>query len=124
MLERLDLDQQTTLDVVGECGVPVPGTAFQISANVDPSKFDDFVIGGGSGAAGRAYVAGLLCRNESRTTYRSQPDLPDAPPIVLAHGADNYSLIYLEVWHRLATSLEDPVIAEVALGGPDTATST
>ncbi|HEY1427468.1 MAG TPA: DUF6519 domain-containing protein [Caulobacteraceae bacterium] len=57
-------------------------------------------------------------------TYRTQPDLPQpAPgqsfPPPLAGGAS--SLIYLDVWERLITCLEDDSIREVALNGPDTA---
>ena len=120
VLERLDLAQQTTFDVVGACGVPIPGTAFQISPNPDPDRYADFIISGGPGSQGRAYVAGLLCRMEVPCTYLSQPDLPAAPPVGLTPDVDNHGLIYLAVWRRLITSLEDPVIADVALGGPDT----
>ena len=109
VLERLDLAQQALQDLVGLCGVPTPGTAFRITPNPDPAKFAEFQIGGGANAAGRAYVAGLLCRNEAITTYLSQPDLPDPPPIALAQGMDNYGLVYLEVLaapdHRPGRSL-------------------
>lgn len=50
-------------------------------------------------------------------TYLTQPDLP--APAALAQG-DN--LIYLDVWERLVTYLQNDSIREVALGGPDTAT--
>jgi len=57
-------------------------------------------------------------------TYRTQPDLPQpaqgqslAPTLV----AGTSSLIYLDVWERLITYLEDDSIREVALNGPDTA---
>jgi hypothetical protein len=50
-------------------------------------------------------------------TYRTQPDLPN--PLVLVAGA--HFLIYLDVWERLITYLEDDSIREVALNGPDTA---
>jgi hypothetical protein len=49
-------------------------------------------------------------------TYRTQPDL-SAPPQL---PATDY-LIYLDVWERLVTCLEDDSIREVALNGPDTA---
>ena len=55
VFERLDLAQQTTLDMVGSCGVPVPGTAFRIRPNPDPNRFTDFLIDGGAGAAGREH---------------------------------------------------------------------
>lgn len=54
------------------------------------------------------------------TTYRTQADLGSAPPDLPTSGS---VLVYLDVWERVVTSLEDPMIREVALGigGPDTA---
>jgi hypothetical protein len=49
-------------------------------------------------------------------TYLTQPDYPQ--PDALAAGA---SLVYLDVWERLISYVEDDAIREVALGGPDTA---
>ena len=48
-------------------------------------------------------------------TYRSQPDLIGLPGL----GAGQQQL-YLDVWERLITSLEDDSIREIALNGPDT----
>ncbi|MGH9062073.1 MAG: DUF6519 domain-containing protein, partial [Acidimicrobiales bacterium] len=78
-------------------------------------------------APGRFYVDGRLAENHrlpgaDRTTYWTQPDghldpetdsLPETGPFV----------VYLRVWERLITALQDPAIREVALGdpGPDTA---
>jgi hypothetical protein len=50
-------------------------------------------------------------------TYRTQADLPNPPGLV----AGTHYLIYLDVWERLITNLEDDSIREVALNGPDTA---
>ena len=50
-------------------------------------------------------------------TYRTQPDLPI--PLELVPGS---SLVYLDVWERHITCIEDDRIREAALGGPDTAT--
>lgn len=50
-------------------------------------------------------------------SYRTQPDLPGA------NGpAPKDNLVYLDVWERHITCVEDDSIREVALGGPDTAT--
>ena len=49
-------------------------------------------------------------------TYLTQPDYPQPPAL-----AANASLVYLDVWERLISYVEDDVIREVALGGPDTA---
>jgi len=51
------------------------------------------------------------------TTYLTQPDLPT--PAALAAGTSVQ--LYLDVWERLVTSVEDDSIREVALNGPDTA---
>jgi hypothetical protein len=49
-----------------------------------------------------------------------QPQLPGAT----LPAADGFYLAYLDVWEREITVLEDPAIADVALGGPDTALRT
>ena len=65
-----------------------------------------------------AIPAGLTPKYAQRIiTYTTQPDLPN--PLVLTAGT-NY-LIYLDVWERLITYIEDDWIREVALNGPDTA---
>ncbi len=123
-LERLGRAQRETADVVGVCGVPEPGSAFRISPNPDPTAApDDFFIAGGEGAAGRCYVHGVLCQLDASTSYLSQPDLLDPRRIpVPTSGSEVIGVVYLEVWQRLITYLEDDTLREVALGGPDTAT--
>jgi hypothetical protein len=129
---RLELLREETVDIVGGCGVPEPGTAFRIAPNPDPNSApDDFVITGGAGAGGRAYVGGLLCTLEQSVTYLTQPDLPDPPRLKLAGPASpapppanaplQTAIVYLEAWQRLITYLEDDELREIALGGPDTA---
>ena len=122
-------------DVIGKCGAPMHDAGFGISQQVlieiketkakakakasfgsgealfiDPS---DFLIG-----AGRYYVDGILCINESVASYFHQPDLPSPPALAQA----GLYIAYLDVWQRHITTLDDPSIREVALGGPDTAT--
>jgi hypothetical protein len=52
-------------------------------------------------------------------TYLTQQDYPIPDGAGLVSGSDY--LIYLDVWRRLITYVEDDRIREVALGGPDTA---
>lgn len=52
-------------------------------------------------------------------TYLTQPDYPIPPDETLA--ANHTYLIYLDVWERHITYVEDDSIREVALGGSDTA---
>lgn len=119
---RLDLLQQETIDIVGRCGVPDDPTStadddfFLVAA--DPALgAGDFRI-----HAGRAYVEGILALLDTDTTYRTQPDYPDPEPIPLPSQGSAQGIIYLEVWQRFVTYLEDPSIRERALEGPDTAT--
>jgi hypothetical protein len=71
-------------------------------------------------SAGRMYVDGILGELNGPVTYLTQPDYPAAPPLPAA----GTSIVYLDVWERTITALEDPQILEVALGGPDTTTRT
>jgi Family of unknown function (DUF6519) len=115
-------------DVIGWCGAPLHYPAFHIvgalselsaeekalpgNANAPKITLPDFLI-----SAGRYYVDGVLCENETLTTYLTQPDFPSPPPIT----EPGLYLIYVDVWQRLLTALDDASIREVALGGPDTA---
>ena len=77
---------------------------------------------------GRYYVDGLLCENETDLEYDAQNagDLPGASVgsvlEALKKAQTPFAIAYLDVWKRQITSLEDPLIREVALGGADTAT--
>lgn len=79
---------------------------------------DDFALG-----AGRYYVDGILCENEQEVAYSEQPDFPEASKFGNApFDVEGRYLLYLDVWQRHLTALDDPHIRETALGGPDTAT--
>lgn len=107
-------------DVVGRCGAPQDTAGFAIEPD------------GGGGlriAPGRYYVGGVLCENDQPTPLLAQPDLPlgaprvvqpDGTPVADAMAAGRY-LVFLDVWSRLVTALDDDAIREKALGGPDTA---
>jgi hypothetical protein len=65
------------------------------------------------------------------TTYTHQPDYPNPTfvtpsdntnPPKLSLDTEKAYLIYLDVWQRHITTLDDSHIREVALGGPDTST--
>lgn len=109
------------MDLIGAHGGPVGNCGFEISAPVhlggnvrsgsDVPVAADLVIG-----RGRYYVNGILCENESDCLFSKQPH---ASPALLKPGM---YLIYLDVWERHITHLEDPSLRDVALGGSDTAT--
>jgi hypothetical protein len=107
------LDETEATDVIGPSGAPKHAPGFRIC--VDPCG--ELSIG-----KGRFYVDGILVVNDCERAYADQPDYPH-PPAVRDHLADGQAaLVYLDVWHRHVTALEDPRLKEVALGGADTAT--
>jgi uncharacterized protein DUF6519 len=111
-----DIRGTETIDIVGPFGGPAadPGFAITVAGNT-------VQIG-----AGRYYVEGLLCENPSSLGYMQQPYLID-PPFSdsrllsdLQSGASSAIQVFLEVWQRLVTSLDDPCLLEPALGLADT----
>ncbi|MFS8086325.1 MAG: DUF6519 domain-containing protein, partial [Acidobacteriota bacterium] len=121
-------------DVIGVCGGPIHNPAFHIVSAISHLSAEEQALPANRGplsgfslrdfliSAGRYYVDGILCENEKLTSYLSQPDLPrldpDIQPVI---GAAGLYLIYVDVWQRLLTALDDPSVREIALGGPDTA---
>jgi hypothetical protein len=105
-----------TFDIIGSSGAPAHNAGFEILLNKDRSSF---AIRGGN-----YYVAGILCENETDVPYEMQPDLPDAPEIreVLGQAGTTMGIVYLDVWRRHITAIDDPFVRESALGGPDTTT--
>lgn len=103
-------DVVQTADVVGPAGGPINGAGFDLQV--------DAATGAVRIGAGRYYVGGVLCENETPVGLTAQPD----PPGDAAPGAAGFHLAYLDVWDRHVSALDDPTIREVALGGPDTAT--
>jgi hypothetical protein len=120
-----------TIDIMGHCIVPMSTPdAFLVT----PTAIGAFDIG-----IGRMYVDGIQVENhglppleyvadlgELRGTlpvpYSDQPYLPAPLPEPLAANPGTNDLVYLDVWQREVTVLEDPTLREIALGGPDTTT--
>jgi uncharacterized protein DUF6519 len=100
-------------DVIGPSGAPKHDAGFGV--NIAGAPNGDFKIG-----KGRFYVDGILCENETEILFTKQPDLPGINKLTAKGGY----VVYLDVWQRHLTALDDPEIREVALGGPDTATRT
>ncbi|MFQ5340090.1 MAG: DUF6519 domain-containing protein [Anaerolineae bacterium] len=146
------LNQTEAKDVIGLCGVPktvVPDEVRkalekELSRELNPKELEEvltakfgvglfkagkyvggFMVGSKDGdltiAPGRIYVDGILCElDKIDVTYTKQPDYPNPPKLKPADGRAD--LVYLDVWQRHITAIEDPDIREVALGGPDTTT--
>src|SRR5712692_6959587 len=110
-------------------GGPLHGAAFHIVAqaselsaeeagraeNKNPPELiqpDDFLISGG-----HYYVDGILCENEHIVAYRGQKDLPDPERLnpERLEEKNRLYLVYLDVWQRHLTALDDPHIRESAL---------
>jgi hypothetical protein len=93
-------------DLIGKNGTLAKNNGFAISPSGNGFLIDP----------GHYYVDGIMCENESAVEYSEQPD-------VLQHStfvAGDY-LIYLKVWERFITHLDDRYIREQALGNVDTA---
>jgi len=108
-------DRVTALDVIGPCGAPENNAGFGITISAGALRI----------GAGRFYVDGILCENEvDALAYESQPDLPGATSWAdtLTKLKASLAIAYLDVWERHITALDDPLLREVALGGPDTTT--
>ena len=104
-------------DIVGKCGGPKSYCGFKIT-------FDNAT--GLSIGPGRYYVEGIACENDKALLYPDQPylitTLEDEKLLFaeLARGTITTLQVYLQVWKRLVTSLDDPCLREPALGMADT----
>ncbi|MBN2388424.1 MAG: right-handed parallel beta-helix repeat-containing protein [Anaerolineales bacterium] len=128
LLHRIETE---AIDVIGACGVPIHEAAFGVVTDfatlsqeerdlltelgLDALDPGDFYL-----TRGRAYLDGILVENDKTLPFSQQPAvLPQGGGAIDAEGI---FLLYLDVWLRHLTALEDPAIREVALGGPDTTT--
>ena len=120
-----------TLDVLGRC--IVPGTTLDAFLP-EPTGTGTFSI-----KPGRLYLDGIQVENHGTGTaefdavlgemrspagvpYDDQPFLPAPLPPPISSEAGRVDLVFLEIWQREVSAIEDPAIREVALGGPDTTT--
>src|ERR1700743_2525702 len=110
------LRKTETVDVIGAVGGPINHEGFRIRVHngaIDIGK-------------GRYYVEGLLCENPHAVAYRDQPFLIDPTPSdqdlvkSLQQGTISAIQVYLQVWQRLVTALDDDCLREPALGQADT----
>ena len=136
--EQADLalyrEEAAAASLVGGCGGPLGGAAFKpILSAAELSKeelawleehepkftFDkgDFLL-----SPGRYFADGALCECEHPVPYAKQADLPGLEAIKVAEKGS--TIVYLDVWQRHVTWLDDPLLRETALGGADTATRT
>jgi hypothetical protein len=125
-------------DLIGPHGGPAGELGFAIETRATAGELNNLAIG-----PGRYYVDGIACQNLPRPacapagdkgygqkgkgsaateglTYFDQPNYPRDPDEHVA-DLDLPFLVYLDVWERYVSAIQDPDIREVALGGPDTA---
>ena len=111
-----NLRETETVDIIGPYGGPQGDEGFAITTSANTIQI----------GAGRYYVQGILCENEAPLTYASQPYL--ISPAVsdsdllskLSDGVIDSIRLFLQVWQRLVTTLDDPCLREPALGQADT----
>ncbi|CAN7553043.1 DUF6519 domain-containing protein [Mesorhizobium sp. LjNodule214] len=106
----------TALDVFGPVGVPYLSNPGAFNVGLIPGPPADLSIG-----PGRLYVDGVQVEAfaEENFTYLNQKFLPAPLPAPLPAGD---SVVFLDIWDREVTYIEDPELLDVALGGADTTT--
>jgi hypothetical protein len=110
------------VDLVGPAGGPSAGLGFEIAAEKVEGKLVVTAKPAADGP-GRYYVDGMLCEIDGDTTYFDQAAFLDSEDVDDQLPAVPF-VVYLKVWERSISAIEDPASREVALGanGPDTAT--
>lgn len=113
-----------TRDLFGQYGGPGNASGFGLALSQPAGTGWTLSID-----AGHYYVDGILCESDG-CTYTTQPDYTppsgtngDALLIWLGNPVAGPAFwVYLDVWERHITWIEDDSIREVALGGPNTCT--
>ncbi len=126
-------DRLTTLDVVGPVGTPdggyavtafgaSPSSATTFGGGPPPNTPGDLQVGPGT-----LYLGGVRLDLDTEVTYSTQPDWLDhstdplwADPAIPSGNSPPSELITLRAIEVEVSATEDPALADVALGGPDT----
>ncbi len=112
--------RQFICDILGYLAVPLcpnkitrdnSGALRVDKFSIGPGGIIDFFIG-----RGIAYIGGYPCLFENDMMFRAQPDYPEPE---IPDGAGDI-LVYVEVWNKTISYIDDETIREPALGGPDT----
>ena len=114
-----------TLDVVGPVGTPDGGyavTAVPATGGTQHRRRADLTIGPGT-----LYLGGERLDLDEQVHYSAQPDWLDhstdplwRPPACVTSRDARHELVYLLASEQEVSAVEDPALADVALGGPDT----
>jgi len=119
--------QTLAIDLIGPYAGPEDAEKRGFGITTDNAPFNSFYI-----SWGRYYVDGILCENMQRGSlcesgaskeidYYNQPDFPRDATISDFLANDSPWLVYLDVWERHISYIEDDCIREKALGVADTA---
>lgn len=113
-------DRLVTLDAVGTVGTPDGGYGVAAASATDPVPGDLTIT------PGTLYLGGERLDLDAPVTYSAQPDWFDhstdplwVPKPWPPAGTVN-ELVYLLASEQEVSAVEDPALADVALGGPDT----
>jgi Inner membrane component of T3SS, cytoplasmic domain/Family of unknown function (DUF6519) len=119
-------DRRVALDVVGPVGTPDGGyavTAIPREGERPGSALRHLTIGPGT-----LYLGGERLHLRERVHYATQPDWLDHStdpmwrvPRARRERGTRHELVYLLAAEQEVSAVEDPALADVALGGPDTA---
>ncbi len=112
--------RQLACSIMGDFAVP-KGSNEITSDNSKALKIENFSLGPGDTIdfeikKGIVYIGGFPLKIEKDCTFRTQFDYPE-PEII---GNSGNILVYLEAWQKTANYIDDDIIREPALGGPDT----
>jgi hypothetical protein len=104
--------QTLAADIIGPSGGPADPSNGTTGFEVKLDSSATLTIG-----KGRYYVYGILCENDQDLlAYLAQ----DGYSKLQVPDLSQYDFIYLDVWERVITAIQDDAIREPALGGPDT----
>jgi hypothetical protein len=113
-----DFLRKLAVDLMGPHAGPVDNNGVGPGFSIKPENAD-LTIG-----TGCYYVDGIRCENkEEKATYFNLNKLTDPNDTEYNKLPQNFPyLVYLDVWERHITFLEDDSLREAALGGTDTTT--
>ncbi len=112
--------RQITSDILGPFAIPLAPNSIR-NDNARAFVIEGFTNGSGgvcdfSVSRGIAYIGGYLYKLQKDTTFRTQLDFPEP---ALPEGKSDL-IVYLEAWKKTASYIDDELMREPALGGPDT----
>ena len=111
--------ETTAADIIGKTGTLKNDHGFKLTLNKDRT---DLTI-----SKGHYYIDGMLIENDKDVSYLNQPYFKPHDRALLSKKRrtnvpteSQLFLVYLDGFTRIVTSNEEPLMREVALGGPNT----